>query len=292
MWKSVLETVFEEFLLFIYPDACDLFDFARGVTYLDKELDLLFPPEEGGKGVRFVDKLVKVYLKDGSEKYILVHIEVQSQKGKNDLEKRMFRYFCRVKDKYDVPITAIAVLADDNASYRPARYQEEFLGTRLTYKFETYKVLDQNEADLRANPNPFAVCVLTSLLALKRKGASDDELKGMKHDLYDEMMRRNMVKGKRQGIYDFLTFFAHFENPDMLSIFENEVKQKQGKESTMGTREYLLDKAKKEGMDLERAKAHQEKLEIAREMKKDGISNEQITKFTKLSSVEIEKLKV
>jgi len=250
LWKSILETVFEEFLLFFYPNANDIFDFSKGVTYLDKELDLLFPPEEGARGVRFVDKLVKVYLKDGSEKYILIHIEVQSQKGNNDLEKRMFRYFYRVKDKYDVPVMAIAILADGNTGYRPRVYAEEFLDTRLTYEFATYKVIDQDEADLRANPNPFAVCVLTSLMALKRKGANDDELNGMKHDLYDEMMRRDMAKEKRQGIYDFLTYFVNFENPEMLSIFESEVKQKQGKESTMGTTEYLLDKAKREGVNL------------------------------------------
>jgi len=250
LWKSILETVFEDFLLFFYPNANDIFDFSKGVTYLDKELDLLFPPEEGARGVRFVDKLVKVYLKDGSEKYILIHIEVQSQKGNNDLEKRMFRYFYRVKDKYDVPVMAIAILADGNTGYRPRVYAEEFLDTRLTYEFATYKVIDQDEADLRANPNPFAVCVLTSLMALKRKGANDDELNGMKHDLYDEMMRRDMAKEKRQGIYDFLTYFVNFENPEMLSIFESEVKQKQGKESTMGTTEYLLDKAKREGVNL------------------------------------------
>ena len=51
----------------------------------------------------------------------------------------------------------------------------------------------------------------------------------------------------------------------------------------MGTREYLLEKAKNEGKK-------QEAVDIAREMKKDGISVDQIAKFTKLSIKEIEKL--
>ncbi len=218
-------------------------------TYLDKELDLLFPPEEGAKGVRFVDKLVKIYLKDGSEKYILVHIEVQSQKGNNDLEERMFRYFYRVKDKHGVPIAAIAILADGNSAYRPEAYREEFLDTRLTYEFATYKVIDQDETELRANTNPFAVCVLTSLMALKSKGANDDELNGMKHDLYDEMMRRKMAKEKRQGIYAFLKYFVRFEKREMFAIFDGEVKEKSGKEYPMGITEYLLEEAKKEGVE-------------------------------------------
>ena len=44
------------------------------------------------------------------------------------------------------------------------------------------------------------------------------------------------------------------------------------------------------GIEKERAKAYAEKLDSAREMKKDGISDEQIAKFTKLSIEVIEKL--
>ena len=44
------------------------------------------------------------------------------------------------------------------------------------------------------------------------------------------------------------------------------------------------------GIEKERAKAHAEKLSMAREMKQDGISNEQITKFTKLPLEVVEKL--
>lgn len=44
------------------------------------------------------------------------------------------------------------------------------------------------------------------------------------------------------------------------------------------------------GIEKERAKAEAEKLDMAREMKKDGISNEQIAKFTKLSITEVESL--
>lgn len=247
LWKSILETVFGEFLLFFYPNARQLFDFSKGFVYLDKELDLLFPPDDGAKGVRYVDKLVKVFLKDGREQYILVHVEVQSQKGKNDLEARMFQYFYRVKDKYGVPITAIAILADGNMNYRPSAYVEEFLDTQLVYRFGTYKIIEQDEAVLRANPNPFAVCVLTSLLAIKNRNIDDEQLKDIKHDLYSEMVNRRMAKEKRKGIYDFLTYFVRFQDTEMFRIFEKELLENQGKGITMGTTEYLLGKAKKEG---------------------------------------------
>jgi hypothetical protein len=39
---------------------------------------------------------------------------------------------------------------------------------------------------LRRDFNPFAVVVLTSLMAIKYKDISDEEWKDIKHDLYDE----------------------------------------------------------------------------------------------------------
>ena len=84
-------------------------------------------------------------------------------------------------------------------------------------------------------------------------------------------------------MFGFLSYYVQFENPDMLRIFEEEVQQNQGRSTTVGTREYLLEKAKNEGKK-------QEAIAIALEMKKDGISITQIAKFTKLTTKEIAKL--
>src|SRR5690606_41911242 len=165
LWKSILEQTFSHFLTFIFPKAEDVFDLSKPFDYLDKEFESLFPPEANGKGIRYVDKLVKVFLKDGGEQFVLCHVEVQSSKGKGDLAERMFRYFYKISDRYKVPVTAIAILADGNRHYRPKLYIQEFMGTSLRYSFNSYKILDQDESALRGNNNPFAVVVLTALLA-------------------------------------------------------------------------------------------------------------------------------
>ena len=128
------------------------------------------------------------------------------------------------------------------------------MGTELTYKFNSYKIIEQSEEALRADSNPFAVVALTALMAIKHKHSDDEQLKGIKLDLYNEMMKRKMERSVRQGIYDFLSYYVQFENPDMLRIFEEEVQQNQGRSTTVGTREYLLEKAKNEGVMLERSK--------------------------------------
>lgn len=302
LWKSILEQTFAHFLRFFFSDADDVFDLSRPFDYLDKEFETLFPPEPNGKGVRFVDKLVKVQLKDGGKKYVLCHIEVQSSKGKGDLAERMFHYYYKVYDKYKVPITAIAILTDDNRNYRPSSYINEFMGTSIHYNFNCYKILDQVECSLRDDSNPFAVVVLTTLLAIKNKKVSDEKLKDIKHDLYDQMLIRNMDKSTRQSLYDFLAYYVSFQNPENFYIFEREVENKLGRSNIMGTQEYLLDKAKKEGiakgrleerakLKVEKQKAEHEKaIAVALEFKKMGLPIADIAKGTGLSIEEVEKL--
>src|SRR5699024_4906499 len=147
-----------------------------------------------------------------------------------------------ISDRYRVPVTAVGILADSSRTYRPSVYVREGVGTRLRYSFNCYKVLDQDEAAIRSGPSLFAVDALTALHAIAHRKASDEGLMSIKHDLYDEMMKRKMGKRSRQGLYDFLTYYVSFQNDENLVIFDKEIKEKLGRSDTMGTREYLLEK--------------------------------------------------
>ena len=288
IWKAVFEDIFDDFLRFFFPKADELFDMSKKFDYLDKEFDLLLPTEkDGAKGVKYVDKLAKVYLKNGDERWISIHIEVQNRKTKEDLSGRMLRYWYLVKDKHKVSITALAILTGSSKSFLPKPYVEEYLGTKLTYEFNVYKIMDQDEAELRANPNPFAVVVLVALMAIKYKNADDFTVKEIKKDLIRELIKRKVNKEKRKGIINFIKYYVNFKNPEMMVIFEKESRQLLGRSTTMGTEEYLLQKAKGEGIlegKLEEA------LQIAKEMKLDGINFAQISKYTGLTIKQLEKL--
>lgn len=97
-----------------------------------------------------------------------------------------------------------------------------------------------------------------------------------------------MDRKTRKGIYDFLMYYVRFEDQVNLTIFEQELKTKSGRNIVMGTNEYLLDKAKKEGK-IEGKR--EEAIAIALEFKKMGLPLEDIAKGTGLTVEEIEKLK-
>ena len=71
-WKQALDVFFQPFLeLFCVQAHADI-DWSRGFEPLDKELQKIVRKAEIGR--RFVDKLVKVWLKSGREQWVLVHV--------------------------------------------------------------------------------------------------------------------------------------------------------------------------------------------------------------------------
>lgn len=113
LWKGIIENVPNEFLYFFYPNADKLFDLKRGIVFLDKELEQLSPEQDNMRSPKFVDKLMKVFTKAGKEEWILIHVEVQGYHDKA-FARRMFTYFYRILEKYGKPVTAIAILSDNN----------------------------------------------------------------------------------------------------------------------------------------------------------------------------------
>jgi hypothetical protein len=248
LWKAALEDLFDDFLLFFYPEANDLFDLAKGFEYLDKELDQLFPPEADNYAPRYVDKLVKVFTRKGQEEWILIHVEVQGYTD-HDFAKRMFQYYYRILDKYDKPITAFAIFADTSKNFHPKHYERQFLGTKVFYSFNTYKIIDQEDAELEASNNPFAMAVLTAKLALSRQSLEDQQLFDLAYDLAKRLLTKKMPKGKIRKVMNFLRHYMRFENKEILAKFEKEISILTEGSTTMGIEEFLLDQAEKKGIE-------------------------------------------
>jgi hypothetical protein len=71
LWKVIMEEVFPDLLRFIFPDADEVYNMARGFEFLDKELAELNPQPDEEKDSRFADKLIKAYHRDGVEEWVL-----------------------------------------------------------------------------------------------------------------------------------------------------------------------------------------------------------------------------
>ena len=215
---------------------------------------------------------------------------MQSYKD-HDFAKRMFQYYYRILDQYDKPITAFAIFADSDKNFHPKYYEREFLGTRVHYSYNTYKIIDQDDASLKASNNPFAMAVLAAKLVLLRPALPDQQLLDRASALVKNLLNMQMSRDKIRKVMNFLRYYIHFENPEMIAKFEQRISILTGGSTTMGIEEFLLDNAKKEGIEKGKLEGKlEEAIAIARELKKEGLAIEFIAKTTKLSVEEIEKL--
>jgi hypothetical protein len=161
-WREALDAYFERFLAFFFPGAHADIDWARGYEMLETELQQMI--REATLGRHRADKLVKAWLRDGKEAWILIHVEVQSQEDV-DFPRRMFTYNARIFDRYNRTVVSFAVLGDDRPSWRPNRFGYGRWGSKVGIRFPAVKLLDYaaDVPDLEANPNPFAAVVLAHL---------------------------------------------------------------------------------------------------------------------------------
>lgn len=171
-WKNALEAYFEECIHFFFPAIAREVDWKRGYLFLEKELQQV--AKNAAIGRRYADKLVRLYRKDGSHEWVLMHVEVQGQK-KGDFSERMYTYNYRIFDLFHRKVASIALLADDNPTWRPDHFSYELWGSRAGLWFPSVKLLDYREKwnELEASANPFASVVMAHLKAVETRDDSE-----------------------------------------------------------------------------------------------------------------------
>ena len=108
IFKTLIEAFFAEFMLLFCPDEAAVIDFSK-VEFLRKEY---FTDTQRGKR-RAMDLVVKVHLKSGTQKFVLIHIEFESKRPNRHFARRMYRYYCQLFLRYDTEVVPIAVFTDD-----------------------------------------------------------------------------------------------------------------------------------------------------------------------------------
>ena len=187
-WKAVVEALVYPFIAHFFPDIFIQLDPTFTPRFVEQEMRARIK----GKAHKIVDKLLLVRLLDGEFRLVLIHIEFESHPS--DIAKRMFDYYCLIKDvdvaklfpdlvskssdlkkqqKMPFAVTSLVVYVGNNVPAIPDRYEVEAFGTSVVFRFNTYSVRDQSEEALHANSNPFAVVTLANKYVNETIG--DDE---------------------------------------------------------------------------------------------------------------------
>ena len=203
-WKGMVSEMAEDFLAFFLPDLYQDIDLSQPILCIEEEL---YNQIQEADKERIVDKLVRVHLKNGKKKLVLVHIEFQTSSESN-FSERMYQYYHLIRSKFKESVTAIAIYTGKQKPRLYNHYIEEDYGTSLVYRFNTYRVIKQIEQELLDNPNPFALFVLANYYVLHTKAEQTERL-SFKEKLFELAQQRGYSHQKTSNlllfIYDLMT---------------------------------------------------------------------------------------
>lgn len=201
-WKEIISAHLKDFVEFFWPEAYVDIDWERPYEFLEQELLTIGIPEAIGK--HHIDKLFKVFLKNGKEQWILLHIEIQNTKD-GDFSKRMFVYFYRIFDTYDKVIASLAILADTDTTWRPNCYHQKIWESEISRTYEIVKLIDYKSrvAELQNHPNPFAMVVLVQLAAMETQ-PNDQQRLLTKLEFFRSLCNQGWPLEKCMSMYKFL----------------------------------------------------------------------------------------
>ena len=213
---------------------------------------------------------------------MLLHIEIQGKK-ETGFEKRLFEYFYRLHDRYNIPIVTLAVLTDSNRAWRPSVYQAKVWGTEvLSFRFFTIKLLDYVDKSefLEQTANPFGLIVLAQLAALKTRKNPNARCT-VKSSLTRKLYERGLERDAIINLYKFLDWVLTL--PEALEIRYNDYVHQLEEERSVA----YITTAERIGMK----KGYEQGMEKGLDFEKILLNRLLTRRFGNLSSSTIHKLK-
>ncbi len=251
LWKVIIPLLWAPFLRFCLEDWADKIDFTRKPDMLDKEMKRLML--RGKAKNRAVDILMRVYMKDGTSKAFLFHIEVQGYPDA-DFRHRIFQYYYRIDDLLQEPIETLVIMIDEDPENRPTDYEQAFGQTSVYFKFRMLKLLDNPPPYHGKEDNPFAVVFEVAWHALKQhRLKTDEDLMALKYRLIKRLLENETDGETIYALFDFINIYLPFDDKEKSTTFERELDLLIDKDNDMEAvtiREFyfrkIRDKAEKE----------------------------------------------
>lgn len=158
LFKELLTTFFVDFLELFVPELHADLD-RNSIQFLDKEI---FNDVTAGERYE-ADLIAKVKFR-GQESYFLIHVENQSYK-QADFDKRMFRYFARLYEKFDLPIYPVVIFSYDSPKLPEKNYHQVAFPHKVVLQFN-YDVIQLNRLNWRdfiRQQNPVATALMAKM---------------------------------------------------------------------------------------------------------------------------------
>ena len=200
LWKDLIERFFYPMLLRAIPTLYHDADTTKPVRFLDKELRQVI--KRVGEKAKVADYLVDIPLKDGTNTWILLHLEIQGKDGGN-LASRMYHYRSLIFVMYKRPMAALAIITDDRPADEETYYSENTYETRIDYRYNRLVLKELDDEELLASENPFDLALFAAKKSLIHK--NDEKRKYLyQKELIRLLKNRNWWQEDRYDLFLFI----------------------------------------------------------------------------------------
>lgn len=158
LFKELLSTFFVEFLELFLPEVLQYLA-PESLEFLDKEL---FTDVTAGERQE-ADLVVKARFQE-QDAFFLVHVENQSQ-AQAEFGRRMFNYFARLYEKYQLPVYPVVVFSYDAPQRQEPNLHQVAFPDCVVLEFH-YRVIQLNRLNWRdfvRQPNPVASALMAKM---------------------------------------------------------------------------------------------------------------------------------
>ncbi|MBB5172431.1 Rpn family recombination-promoting nuclease/putative transposase [Texcoconibacillus texcoconensis] len=265
LFKELLTTYFEEFMLLFFPNAYEEIDFQK-CRFLPEEV---YTDVTVGEKYR-VDLLAETKLK-GQDSLIIIHVEPQSYVQEH-FSERMFIYFSRLYETYRRNILPIAIFSYDTIREEPATFEMKFPFTDvLQFDFLTLQLKKKNWRDFIRSDNPVAAALLSKM------GYTKSEKIEVKKEFLRMLARMNVDMARQTLLSGFFETYLKL-SPEEEEQLISEVKKMDNQEG-------------EKVMELMVSYERRGIVNVARNMLKKEADEDFIVEVTGLSHEEVRSLK-
>ncbi|MEQ6378296.1 transposase, partial [Bacillaceae bacterium S4-13-56] len=200
LFKELISTFFEEFMLLFFPDVYEEIDF-RQVKFLSQEVYTDVIVGEKYK----VDILVETKLK-GEDGLVNIHVEPQSY-HQEEFNERMFIYFSRLFEKYRRKILPIALFSYDFIKNEPNNFSMTFSAQPiLDFNYLTIELKKEDWRNYLRKYNPVAAALLSKM------GYNESEKVEVKKEFFRILIRLELDQARASLITWFFETYLQLND--------------------------------------------------------------------------------
>jgi hypothetical protein len=300
MWKDLIKKFFPYLLKRAIPELYAEADTGAEPRFLDKEFrDILNTADPAiHKSPHFADFVLEVPLINGTDEWVILHIEQQGPGGGN-LPDRMNRYRCFVVAHYDREPAALAIITGGHKR-EERRYSHSRFGTKVDYEYNNIVIDELDDGELLGSENPIDLALYSAKCAARSK----DDLQKFNYlrSISGLLAERGWDAFEKRDLLLFIERIIYIEDKGLAGKYREYRLQLSEEGKILYIPFYELDAAeevKKRGIEEGRLEGKLEgietgiekgKLEVARNLLADGFAPDVIAKSAGLPLDQVQKL--